>query len=351
MIVCKITTDSLAKVLSRVSKTWRILSIDGGGIRGTIPAIILASIEKQTGKSISQLFDLIAGTSTGGILALGLNKPNRAGEPEFTAQRLCELYEQEIPNIFRYPQSWIGNLLRPKYKSFAFQQILRRFMGDCRLSSALCDVLIPCYNIEHRLTYIFKSQLAKIQEEHDFEMGDVALAASASPTLFHPVQIPRSIDGRPICLVDGGVFANNPAIIALSEIKSRSTSENDKYFVVSLGTGKSTRPLTDEFLSLWGYVQWSRPMLELVMESISESVHEQMRYLLPHVNEQCYFRLQVELPDDSKHAIDDASTSNMRSIIQAANEFCCNGASAEELSRMCETLLSLTESRNHAGSN
>ncbi len=88
--------------------TWRILSIDGGGIRGIIPAIILASIEERTGKPISELFDLIAGTSTGAILALGLTKPNASGKPEFTAQRIGELYEEEIPNIFRNPQSWWG---------------------------------------------------------------------------------------------------------------------------------------------------------------------------------------------------------------------------------------------------
>src|SRR5438105_8053097 len=92
----------------------RILSIDGGGIRGIVPAIVLASIEERTGKPIAQLFDLIAGTSTGAILALGLTKADESGQPEFSAQHLCEVYEREIPNIFRNPQSWWGNLLSPK---------------------------------------------------------------------------------------------------------------------------------------------------------------------------------------------------------------------------------------------
>lgn len=113
-----------------MQKVWRILSIDGGGIRGIIPAIILASIEERTGKPISALFDLIAGTSTGGILALGLTKPNSSGEPEFSAQHLCTLYERDIPHIFRNPQSWWGNLLRPKYRSFAFQEVLKNSLGD-----------------------------------------------------------------------------------------------------------------------------------------------------------------------------------------------------------------------------
>ena len=182
-----------------MQKIWRILSIDGGGIRGIIPAIILASIEERTGKPISNLFDLIAGTSTGGILTLGLTKPNSSGEPEFTAQRLCKLYERDIPHIFRHPQSWWGNLLRPKYRSFAFKQILEKSLGDYCLKDALTDVLIPCYDIEHRLPYIFKSRLARQQSEFDFQIIDVALAASASPTLFYPVPIQdRVVTGLPV---------------------------------------------------------------------------------------------------------------------------------------------------------
>src|SRR5437016_1121497 len=98
-----------------MSKIRRILSIDGGGTRGIIAAIILAAIEERTGKPISQLFDLIAGTSTGAILALGLTMPNSSGQPNFSAEELCRLYEQQIPQIFLKPQSWWGNLIKPKY--------------------------------------------------------------------------------------------------------------------------------------------------------------------------------------------------------------------------------------------
>lgn len=321
-------------------KTWRILSIDGGGTRGIIPVTILAYIEERTQKPISQLFDLIAGTSTGGILALGLTKPNKAGKPEFTAQDLCSLYEQEIPNIFRNPQSWWGNLLGPKYTSFGFQDVLKNAFGTCRLKEALTNVLIPCYDIEHRAPYVFKSRLAKERFDFDFQMRDVAIAASSSPTLFYPVRIPRtSAVGRPICLVDGGVFANNPTISAFSEIKSMSETQDDKCFIVSIGTGKSTRPLTDEWISLFGYVQWSRPMLELVMESISESVHEQMKNLLTRIEDQNYHRLQVDLPEHINPAIDNATTKNMQAFNTAAKEFCSDNHSGQELDTICKTLL------------
>jgi patatin-like phospholipase/acyl hydrolase len=333
-----------------MQRIWRILSIDGGGIRGIIPANILAFIEERTGKPISQLFDLIAGTSTGGILTLGLTKPNAFGKPEFTARQLCQKYEQDIPHIFRNPQSWWGNLLTPKYRSIAFQQILKNSLGDCRLKNALTDVLIPCYDIEHRLPYMFKSRLARQSSEYDFQIRDVALATSATPTLFHPVEIPRSSDGRLVCLVDGGVFANNPAIYAFSEIKSMVAGQDDKYFLVSLGTGKSIRPLTNELVSLWGYVHWSRPMIELVFESISESVHEQMKNLLPVAGEQQYYRLQIDIPAESNHAIDNSSVRNMQVLGQAARDYCADSRSGQELAKMCDTLLTLSEHKEESQS-
>lgn len=322
-----------------------ILSIDGGGIKGIIPAIILAFIEERTAKPICDLFDLIAGTSTGGILSLGLTKPKSDGTPEFSAQELCRLYEKEIPDIFRNPQSWWGNLLSPKYQSFAFQNVLKRAFGDCRLKSALTDVLIPCFDIDHRLPFTFNTRLARRRTDCDFLMRNVALAACASPTLFSPVRLPRSAIGGPVCLVDGGVFANNPAINALAELKSMPAGENNKCMVVSLGTGRSQRPLTDEFVSLWGYVQWSRPMLDLVMDSISESVHEQMNCLMQSSDEQYYYRLQVELPKDIDPAIDSASTKNMRAITDAAMGFCSDSRTGLELSRLCDALLHLHEKK------
>ncbi|MBY0360225.1 MAG: patatin-like phospholipase family protein [Candidatus Obscuribacterales bacterium] len=322
-------------------KIWRILSIDGGGTRGIVAATILASIEKQTGKPISQLFDLIAGTSTGGILALGLTKPNKHGQPEFSAQDLCDLYKREIPKIFSNPQSWWGNLIGPKYRSFAFQQVLEEAFGNYYLHSALCDLLIPCYDIENRSPYIFRSRLAKDHVDHDFHMRDVALAACASPTLFYPVRFPRPRGGKSICLVDGGVFANNPAINALAEVRSLNADESPKCFMVSLGTGKSTLALSNEWISLWGYVQWSRPMLELVMESISESVHEQIQHLLSAADAHHYYRLQMDFPAGTNPAIDNASQSNMQSLDLAAQAYCEDSEKGQELSKICEILLSL----------
>ncbi len=326
-------------------RIWRILSIDGGGVRGIIPISILAEIEKRTGKPIAELFDLIAGTSTGGILTLALTKPNQDGKPERSARELLELYKSEIPTIFGKPQSWWGNLLRPKYNASPIQKILKKGFGDCRLKSALTDILIPCYDIEHRSPHIFKSRWAKRQSQYDFLMRDVAFATSATPTLFSPARIRRPDAAGSLALVDGGIFANNPALHAYSEVHEMFPAKDDKFLMLSLGTGEFTRELTNDIVDLWGYVQWSRPMLELVSESISDSVHEQMRYLLPPTDYRRYYRFQVDLPEHSDSAMDSSSKRNLKALLHAAETIFDDPQTEQELDSFCKTLMRLTKEK------
>jgi predicted acylesterase/phospholipase RssA len=328
-----------------MARIWRILSIDGGGVRGIIPISILATIEQRTKRPIAELFDLIAGTSTGGILALGLTKPDKFGKPEASAQTLCELYKHEIPQIFRNPHTWWGNLLSPKYDASVIQEILKQGFGDCRLKSALTDILIPCYDIEHRSPHIFKSRWARRQSQYDFLMRDVAFATSATPTLFSPARIARPGAGGSLALVDGGIFANNPAMHAYTEVHEMFPGKDDKFLLLSLGTGEFTRQLTNDLVDLWGYVQWSRPMLELVSESISESVHAQMRYLLPPTDYQRYYRFQIDLPAHIDSAVDNASRRNLEGLFHAGQRIFDDPQTRQELDSFCETLLRLTEEK------
>lgn len=329
-----------------MSRIWRILSLDGGGVRGLVPATILASIEQRTGKPIAELFDLIAGTSTGGILALGLTKPNKHGRPQFAAQDLREFYERDAPHIFRNPACWFENLLHPKYRTGGnLARIMRTNFGDSRLKDALADILIPCYDIEHRTPHIFKSRWARRQGQYDFLLSDVARAASATPTMFEPARLPRPGAGGFISLVDGGVFANNPAVLAYAEATSLFSSRGDDYLVVSLGTGESMERMKRKYPTDWGYVRWSIPMIELVSESISEGVHHQMRHLLPHTNYQRYYRFQVDLPDDVYYALDNPSKQNMRGLTTAAERLLADPQTEHDLDTLCDMLVRLSDEK------
>jgi hypothetical protein len=132
---------------------------------------------------------------------------------------------------------------------------------------------------------------------------------------------------------------------AVAEVKTMFPAEDDRYLLVSLGTGESTRQLTDNYVNLWGYVQWSRPMLELVMESISESVHSQMRYMLPPTDYQRYYRIQMDLPEHTDSAFDNASRRNMQALTNAAAVLFEDRHNRQDLDSLCETLLRLSKER------
>jgi uncharacterized protein len=227
-----------------VADVFKVLSIDGGGIRGIIPAMVLAEIEERTGKSIAETFDLIAGTSTGGILALGLAMPGDGGRPKYTASELIELYEDEGTSIFSGRAGTIRNLFEERYPSAGVEGVLDRYFGDARLKDALSTVFVTSYEIELRAPFFFRSERAKVDADYDFPMREVARATSAAPTYFEPAKVEARGPVEYYALVDGGVFANNPAMCAYVEassiLKERGSASTDEptILVVSLGTGQ-----------------------------------------------------------------------------------------------------------------
>ena len=143
-----------------------ILSLDGGGIRGIIPAMVLSEIENKAGKPISELFDLIAGTSTGGILALGLCKQNNSGAPQYSAKDLIDIYKTRGKDIFSR-SLWkgitsTGGLSDEKYSEDGLEEVLQDYFAEEPLGSALTKVLITSYDIQNRAPLFFKSW----KEEH-----------------------------------------------------------------------------------------------------------------------------------------------------------------------------------------
>src|SRR5215210_2814838 len=189
----------------------RVLSIDGGGIRGIIPALVLAELERRAGRRTFELFDLIAGTSTGGIVACAVCAPD-----PLPASELVKLYEEEGPEIFdrslfQRIRSAEG-LLDEKYDDAALDRALERFLGMKRLAETKPDLIVPAYDTALPGPYFFKSSKAReTPESDDFPLSIVARATSAAPTYFEPVESGER------SLVDGGVFATNPAMCALAE--------------------------------------------------------------------------------------------------------------------------------------
>ena len=294
---------------------FRILALDGGGIRGIIPAVLLAELERRTRRPIAELFDLIAGTSTGGILALGLVRPGADGKPAYTAQAMVDLYEKDGPQIFaRSPLhrfAAIGNLLEEKYPSGGIDKVLTGHFGDAKLSQALTTTFVTAYDLETREPYFFKSHRAAKDPRRDHLMRDAARATSAAPTYFEPAKIPSHEPWGYKALVDGGVYANNPAVCAIVESLCEFDATLPDVVLLSLGTGELTRPIMYDDARKWGAANWVKPVLNVVFDGVSDTVNYQVTSLLTKggVVDQ-YLRIQPTLTPQNDD-MDNATRANI----------------------------------------
>jgi patatin-like phospholipase/acyl hydrolase len=295
-----------------------ILCIDGGGIRGIIPAMVLAELEARSGRPIAELFDLIAGTSTGGILAAALTAPSDTGAgPRHTAAELVDLYRTEGPKIFAR-SLWqrihsAEGLLDEKHDDAALRDALHRYLGDTRLAEARTRLLVTAYELETRTAYFFKSWRTD-EPGRDFRLADVARAAAAAPTYFEPLRGTARDGAATLALVDGGVFATNPAMCAFAE--AHRLEHRGAVRLVSLGTGEHMKPIHFEDARGWGLIEWVRPVIDVVFDGVADTVDYQLGQL---VLDGDYLRLQTEL-DRASDALDDASAHNLAALEEQARE-------------------------------
>jgi predicted acylesterase/phospholipase RssA len=311
--------------------TYRVLALDGGGIRGLIPATVLVEIETTMGRPIADLFDLVAGTSTGGILALGLTKPDPAGRqrPQYTASDLCDLYLQDGQKIF--PHSLIRELetahgiIDAKYAAAPIEAILKDRFGDTMLSDALTELVIPSYDLTGPGPYFFKREYAKSEtEDWDVHMRDVARATSAAPTFFDPPVFEAADGSGKHALVDGGTFANNPTLSGYVDAL-RLGQDRARILVVSIGTGLPKQapgsgpiPIEPGHVKDFGLLKWARPLLEVVLDGVPKAVEYQMNAIATATpTKLVYHRLQSDLPT-ALHAMDDASPGNTQKLVNDA---------------------------------
>jgi uncharacterized protein len=339
-------------------KLFKVLAIDGGGIRGIIPAMVLAKIEEIRGEPACKIFDLIAGTSTGGIIALGVNVPEAgaAKKPRWSAQQLADMYVSEGPKIFHHSLlrtiETIDGLLEEKYSAKGLEEALKKYMGEAKLSQALTKVLITSYDIQSHNPFFFKSappppRPAGAQAPPanpapaplaDYPMRVVARATSAAPTYFEPEPVASAppAGGGPapgFVLVDGGTFANNPAMCAYAE--ALRTEPGAEVLIVSLGTGRVTDPITYAEAKHWGLIRWARPLLGVMMDGSSAAIDYQLDELLGA--DEGHYRFQTVL-DRASDSLDDASAKNIANLQRAARKLIEDKTEAARIEALCKRL-------------
>lgn len=264
----------------------RILAVDGGGARGILPATVLMHLEKLAGRLGHRLFDLVCGTSTGGIIACGIGKAVSAAE-------IRALYTDHGGEIFRrrWPvySRWLG---APKYDCRPLEAILEARLGSQPFSAAVTRAMVVAYDIEARRTYFFKSW------RDSQPMWEVARATSAAPTYFRP-------HGS---LIDGGLSANNPAMCAFAE--ARRLWPGHELLIVSLGCGELTRPL--EARKMKGLLAWAPHLVSGFMDGQSDVVDYQLRTLPVD-----YHRFQCRL-ERASDDLDDVRPEQIAALIAEA---------------------------------
>jgi patatin-like phospholipase/acyl hydrolase len=290
----------------------RVLSIDGGGIRGIIPAMVVAHIERKMGRPAHELFDLMVGTSTGGILALGLSRPGASRPAQFSARWVVKLYEEQGANIFEY-SLWrklrtVGGILDEAYSHEVLEGILGKYFAGATLGDCKTPTMVTSYDIQNRRTVFLKSWYA----DHQLvRCCDAARATSAAPTYFEP----KPLDTGDVAsvLIDGGIFMNSPSVSAYAE--ARKLFPDEPIAVLSLGTGELTRPIAFGEARTWGSALWVMSLLDCMFDGVSKAADHQMQLFLG----ERYQRLQTSL-ESASDDMDDASEENIRNLKRTARE-------------------------------
>jgi len=333
-----------------MNRKVNILSIDGGGIRGIIPAVILNHIEqglqKRTGNpdaTLADYFDLVAGTSAGGILACYYLLPPVPGQnclSRYFASDAVEMYAKHGMEIFNRKFLRFG-VAREKYEAAGLEKVLKECMGDATLAQSRKNCIITAYDATRRKALLFTSPEARKYEHRNYLLRDVARATSAAPTYFELAAI-KSMGGAMSYLIDGAVYAGNPAMCAAVEANKTifdacaNPAVNDIY-MVSVGTGKERKTYDYRKAKDWGAIGWARPMIDILLSASAEVVDYQMQQLFKVARcSDCYVRLEPEL-GKAKPEMDDASNENIRQLIDAGA--CFIKDNANKLDRIVEQLV------------
>jgi len=251
---------------------FQILSLDGGGIKGLFSAAVLAAIEDDLKWNIVDHFDLITGTSTGGIIALALGLG-------MSPREIVEFYVREGPQIFpRWAGvKWLEHWVYRKFSAEPLKRALQKCFREQRFGDSKKRLVIPSFNLGEGDVYLFRTpHHERLRRDYKVPAWKVALATSSAPTFF---PCAREVDS--LRLIDGGVWANNPALVGIVEAYGTLKVNLESISVLSIGTSDAIS-LRPRWLNSGGIVSWAlgNAAIDVIMKSQSIAVSNQARFLL-----------------------------------------------------------------------
>ncbi|KAJ4967131.1 hypothetical protein NE237_018980 [Protea cynaroides] len=332
-----------------------ILSIDGGGIRGIIPATILEFLESQLQEldgvdaRLADYFDVIAGTSTGGLVTAMLTAPDDKERPLFAAKDIKPFYLEHCSKIFPQhsgPFSLMAKLFKtltgPKYDGKYLHSIVRKKLGERRLNQTLTSVVIPTFDIKQLQPTIFSSYEATRDLTMNAQLSDICIGTSAAPT-YLPTYYFKNEDKegnvREFNLTDGGVAANNPTLVAIGEITKQvfkinpdfspfKPMEYGRFLVISIGTGvaKIEQKYNAMEAAKWGALEWlynggSTPLVNVFSQASGDMVDFHLSVVFQALHsEENYLRIQDDTLIGSVSSVDIATKENLNNLVMVGEE-------------------------------
>uniref|UniRef100_A0A0D6QV99 Patatin n=1 Tax=Araucaria cunninghamii TaxID=56994 RepID=A0A0D6QV99_ARACU len=337
----------ISKNFASTSKNMiTVLSIDGGGVRGIIPATILRFLEEKLQEfdgadvRLADYFDVISGTSTGGLVAAMLAAPNEKNRPLFAAKDITNFYLENSFSIFPNKRGILGSIQSlfatlngPKYSGDYLHNLIKRYVHGIRIHQTLTNVVIPTYDINLQQPVIFSTFEAKRNALKDAYLLDICIGTSAAPTYLpaHHFETEDSANNtRSFDLIDGGVAANNPTLVAINEVTKEFLKVDQdcqpplktKFLVLSLGTGFKTASYKATDVAKWGVLGWLSnkgmvPIMDTFMQSSSDMVdiHASVVFQGFH-SQKNYLRIQEpELTGDAA-SVDISTKENLDNLVK-----------------------------------
>ncbi|XP_047334932.1 patatin-like protein 2 [Impatiens glandulifera] len=333
-----------------------VLSIDGGGIRGIIPGTILHFLESELQKldgehvRLADYFDVIAGTSTGGLVTAMLTAPDENNRPLFAAKDINKFYLEHCPKIFPQVKSifpGVSKMMKafsgPKYDGAYLHRVIREKLGTTRLHQTLTNVAIPAFDIKELQPTIFSTYEVKNTPSLNAQLSDICISTSAAPTYlptYHFQNKDHSGSVREFNLTDGGVAANNPTLVAIGEVTKQIMKGSSDYFainkldygrllVISLGTGsaKCQRKYNAKDAAKWGALKWisfdgCAPIVDVYSQASADMVDFHLNIIFQTLNsEKNYLRIQDDtLADGAISSVDIATKENLENLVRVGEK-------------------------------
>lgn len=315
-------------------KADRILSLDGGGIRGLVTCLWLGAAEDALARAgklgLRKHFDLIAGTSSGALIACGLAIGLAPGQ-------ILELFRDHKHRIFpglaerlwsRAGRVFTQGPSAPRYNGNGLDEVLQEVFGNTKFGQLDDKIIVTSFDTISRTPIIFKSFDPRYA---DLPVWEICRATASVPTYFPAHGM--VVNGKQRALIDGGVVANNPTTLAIAEAlrQDSGVSQCSELLVLSVGSGARNRPISLRSAQEWGALEWAVPIIDVLFDANSDSVDYVARQLVGD----SYFRMQTALLaglDD----IDDTSEGNLVALEKLASDYLAGEATRKLLDDMAQ---------------